>query len=262
MAMGMNCPACGTPAEADASFCVGCGARLEVACPDCGAPNAAGSQYCSICGRGLVAATAAVPPRAADITCPRCQAANTQGVTFCYSCGLPFESDRSPAPAPQPAPAPGRSPVPDSATPHPPMAPATAAPAGFWIRLVAALIDIVVVIAIRLILLAVLPGTSIAEYPEDPDWSRYDNIMLVADALYFTLTVSLFSTTVGKWLLGMRVLKTDGSRVNPLRAFARYVAYIPSTLLLLIGFLMIGFSSDKRGLHDRLCDTMVVRRRR
>ena len=30
-------------------------------------------------------------------------------------------------------------------------------------------------------------------------------------------------------------------------------------LLFFFGFLMIGFSRDKRGLHDRLCDTTVVR---
>ena len=252
MAVGMNCPDCGTPAEADASFCVVCGARLMVPCPDCGAPNAAGSQFCSSCGRGLVAATAAVPARAADVACPRCQASNTLGVTFCYSCGLPLEDDQRVVrpPAAVPGAAPSRQPA----------ASAYTTPAGFWIRLVAAIIDALVVIGIRMLLLVILPGISITEYGEIPEWGRYDNIMLVADALYFTLSVSIFSTTVGKRLLGMRVLRTDGSRVSPLRAFARYIAYIPSTLLLLIGFLMIGFTSDKRGLHDRLCDTMVVRR--
>ncbi len=252
----MNCSNCGAPAEAGASFCVECGSRLNAGCPDCGAANPADSQFCSICGRGLVAATADTPPRPADIACPRCQASNTQGATFCYACGLPLEDDRRPARAPVPSPAT----VPATAIPHAPRGLVSEAPAGFWIRLAAAVIDTVLIIVIRLILLAVLPGISITEYGEIEGWTRYDNILLVADAVYFTLGVSLFSTTVGKRLLGIRVLRTDGSRVSPIRAFARYLAYIPSTLLLCIGFLMIGFTSDKRGLHDRICGTMVVRR--
>ena len=254
----MTCPACGAAAEADANFCVVCGGRLSVACPDCGTANIAGSQYCISCGRGLVPATAATPPRTAAVACPRCHASNTQGDTFCYACGLPLDEGRQRQPSPRatqagaPVPAPGQ----------PPLRTAGAVePAGFWIRLLAALIDIVVLFVVRLLLLAILPGVSIAEYAESGDWVSYDNFFLLADAVYFTLGVSIFSTTVGKRLLRLRVERTDGSRPGPLRAFGRYLAYFLSFLFFFLGFLMIGFTSDKRGLHDRLCDTMVVRHR-
>ncbi|MDA1347455.1 MAG: RDD family protein [Chloroflexi bacterium] len=44
------------------------------------------------------------------------------------------------------------------------------------------------------------------------------------------------------------------------RAVARYFASLLSAALLLIGFIMIGLRRDKRGLHDLICDTVVLRR--
>jgi uncharacterized RDD family membrane protein YckC len=56
------------------------------------------------------------------------------------------------------------------------------------------------------------------------------------------------------------VVRTDGSRVGIGRALARYLAYVPSAIILGGGFLMIAWRQDKRGLHDLICDTVVIRR--
>ena len=87
-----------------------------------------------------------------------------------------------------------------------------------------------------------------------------DAVGFVLDALYYTIAVAAWRTTIGKRLFRMYVVRTDGSRVGAGRAFARWLAYIPSALLLFIGFIMIGLRRDKRGLHDLICDTQVVRR--
>ena len=79
--------------------------------------------------------------------------------------------------------------------------------------------------------------------------------------LYYTIGVSVYSTTVGKRVLGLYVLRPDGSKLGPGRALARYFATILSGLVLFIGYLMIAFSDNKRGLHDEICDTVVVRNR-
>ena len=51
----MNCPSCGRDNAADASFCNGCGTKLELACENCGRGNSSDSVFCAGCGRQLVA---------------------------------------------------------------------------------------------------------------------------------------------------------------------------------------------------------------
>ncbi len=240
---GMNCPDCGEAAVADANFCVSCGSRLSAGCPSCGVGNPDGSRFCRVCGVGLVGATAPTPPRLASLSCPRCRAFNTAGVDFCYSCGLPFdESHWQQAAQPAYRAYPG-------------------VPAGFWIRLLAWLIDLMALIATELAIVAVFPGMSFAEYWDGSEfvWT-FNHISFFLGIAYHTLGVSLFSTTIGKRLLGLYVLRRDGSKISPLRAFCRYLASILSFLILFIGVLIVAFRQDKRALHDMICDTVVVKK--
>ena len=234
-----NCPNCGAAAEGAANYCVRCGSRLASGCPNCGAANQPDSQYCHACGSALTAPGPS-PSRPASVACPRCSSVNEPGTTFCYSCGLPL--DEFGGAAPQAANAVGR-------------------PAGFWIRLLAWVMDTAILAGVQLILLTVLPGTSIESYYTDETfWTTPDSLMAIVGALYYTVGVSAFSTTPGKRALGIYVLRVDGKKVGFLRAFCRFLASDLSGLILGIGYLMIGFSRDKRGLHDHICDTVVVKR--
>jgi uncharacterized RDD family membrane protein YckC len=49
-----------------------------------------------------------------------------------------------------------------------------------------------------------------------------------------------------------------GGKVSYPRALGRFFAKILSSLICLIGFIIAGFDSEKRALHDRICDTRVV----
>ena len=158
--------------------------------------------------------------------CPRCREQNEPGSAYCFSCGLPLDEPEG-----------GKLPLFAAET-----------PAGFWIRVAASLIDLAVLLAVTLVLEAVL---SVGIGPGEA---------LVVQALYYTLGVSIWSTTVGKRVLRLYVLRSDGSKVSGPRAFARWLAYFPSALLLFYGYLMVGFREDKRGLHDLICDTVVVHR--
>ena len=239
----INCPNCGGQAEESANFCVHCGNRMPAACSNCGADNRADSLFCHACGFALGVAPAPALPTA--VPCPRCQASNEPRTAFCYSCGYPLG---------EPAAVQFRPTVPGLTV-------LEGVPAGFWIRLLAWCIDSVLLVALQLLLLTLLPGTSVeAYYSDDSFWTQADSIMAVVGALYYTFGVSLFSTTVGKRALGLYVLRRDGSKVSGLRAFGRHLASGLSVLLLGVGYLMIGVSSDKRGLHDHICDTVVVRR--
>ncbi|OGW61679.1 MAG: hypothetical protein A2V83_02140 [Nitrospirae bacterium RBG_16_64_22] len=68
--------------------------------------------------------------------------------------------------------------------------------------------------------------------------------------------------TLGKRMLGLRIYTADG--VTPIGwgpSFLRFIGYIVSGLIFYIGFIMIAFTERKRGLHDMIAGTYVVRER-
>lgn len=83
-------------------------------------------------------------------------------------------------------------------------------------------------------------------------------LLAILTFLYFFIFHALSGQTPGKRLCGVRVIDGFGERPSFGRALARTAAYLPSALLLGLGFLWIGFDPEKRGLHDRLADTYVV----
>jgi uncharacterized RDD family membrane protein YckC len=77
--------------------------------------------------------------------------------------------------------------------------------------------------------------------------------------LYFFLFTALRGQTLGKHLVRVRVIDGYGQRPSLVKSLIRTAAYLPSLVLLALGFLWIGFDREKRGLHDHLADTYVVR---
>lgn len=66
--------------------------------------------------------------------------------------------------------------------------------------------------------------------------------------------------TIGKWAAGLRILRTNGSRIGIGRALLRhFVGYPLSFITLGLGFLIVAFTSRGRGLHDLIAGTIVVR---
>src|SRR3984893_18282101 len=51
----MLCAKCNNDNPADASFCEGCGAKLELVCPTCKTPASPGARFCKKCGTALPA---------------------------------------------------------------------------------------------------------------------------------------------------------------------------------------------------------------
>ena len=75
---------------------------------------------------------------------------------------------------------------------------------------------------------------------------------------YGVILVSASGTTAGKRAMNWRVVRTDGSRVSFRRAFLReLVKFGP---MLVVNAVVMAFRADRRGLHDLLADTVVVRR--
>jgi uncharacterized RDD family membrane protein YckC len=64
--------------------------------------------------------------------------------------------------------------------------------------------------------------------------------------------------TLGKMALGMKVVRVDGSSLGYGGAFLRWIGSILSGLILMIGYVMAGFRSDKRALHDLIAGSRVT----
>jgi len=133
---------------------------------------------------------------------------------------------------------------------------------GFWIRLVAYIIDAILISLV----LGVVTSIFGLRYMNMDDMSQIDptlNLLSLAVALlYFALMESSErGATVGKMAMGLRVVTSDGKRLSFMNATGRYFAKILSALIFCIGFIMIGFTERKRGLHDMIASTLVIKTR-
>jgi uncharacterized RDD family membrane protein YckC len=103
-------------------------------------------------------------------------------------------------------------------------------------------------------------------YMDMDDMSQIDptvNLLSLAVAwLYFALMESSErGATVGKMAMGLRVVTNDGKRLSFMNATGRYFAKILSAIIFCIGYIMIAFTDRKRGLHDMIASTLVIKTR-
>jgi uncharacterized RDD family membrane protein YckC len=78
----------------------------------------------------------------------------------------------------------------------------------------------------------------------------------LAYGLYF---IRKQDATPGKRILGLKLLRADGSRLSKGRIVGRYFSEIVSAMIFAIGYLMAAFDKEeRRALHDRMCDTRVI----
>ena len=167
--------------------------------------------------------------------------------------------------------------------------------AGFWRRVLAFLIDGIVVAFVAQGVIGILEpliggtdhamfmnfdgGTRTMEYGPGGVPKHYSNngpkfeanfgfrswasfaIFLAVSWLYeAVLQSSKLQATLGKLALGMRVVDTKGRRIGFAQATGRFFASLLSWLLGCIGYLMVAWSAHKQALHDCMAGTLVVRR--
>ena len=79
-------------------------------------------------------------------------------------------------------------------------------------------------------------------------------------ALYMTVLLSITNgQTVGKKLLGIRVLRLDGQRLNWWMAFERAGGYAAGFATGLLGFAQVFWDANRQAIHDRIVGTVVIR---
>jgi uncharacterized RDD family membrane protein YckC len=75
---------------------------------------------------------------------------------------------------------------------------------------------------------------------------------------YIYFPSGAWQATPGKRICGIHIIREDGRRVTAALALGRYLAYIISAIPLGIGFIMVAFTDQKKGLHDMICGTRVM----
>lgn len=115
--------------------------------------------------------------------------------------------------------------------------------AGFWIRLVAAFIDTLVLFIPAIIANLIIP--------------------VVGGLILWIIYKGLFlgnwnGQTLGKKACGIRVVDLTLQPCSMGQAFGRSFAEFVSTVILLIGYLMAAFDGRKQSLHDKMAGTLHV----
>lgn len=135
--------------------------------------------------------------------------------------------------------------------------------AGFWIRFAALLIDGIILFIVQSVLSAVFLGAAQGARPEVllATVGLVYLLSFAISATYESLLIARFAATPGKMAVGLKVVRPDGAQLSIGRSIGRHFAKYISSLILGIGYLMVIWDDQKCGLHDKICDTRVIRAR-
>ena len=153
--------------------------------------------------------------------------------------------------------------------------------AGFWLRLVAVIIDVIIIGCLQSLVFVPLlaaVGLGIAGNMENMDMqdtgdmvgmlgvivaaaSAYWLLAMCIQIFYYTLMESSkFQGTLGKMALGIKVTDMNGEKLDFVKAFLRNLCKVISNFTLLIGYIMAGFTEKSQALHDMIAGTLVVKK--
>jgi uncharacterized RDD family membrane protein YckC len=151
-------------------------------------------------------------------------------------------------------------------------------PVGFWPRVGAFIIDGILTYVVFWILWN--PFARLMGWPEQlqpPDVTGSFNLndfipMILLGMKQTVLSLSLrmiyevwmngrFGATVGKMIIGAKIVRSDGSPLGYKFAFFRFFARLINEFACHLTYLMVAFREDKRGLHDLIVGTRVIYKR-
>jgi uncharacterized RDD family membrane protein YckC len=134
--------------------------------------------------------------------------------------------------------------------------------AGFWVRVLAFIID---GIALGILTAALAPlfgvgmmfDTTANRFEFDYAYSGLNTLL---GLVYFIGFWAWRGQTVGMMPFNMRVVSAEsGERIDVVRGLLRYVGLIISFAVILIGVIWVAFDGRKQGWHDKMANTLVVR---
>ena len=148
---------------------------------------------------------------------------------------------------------------------------------GFWKRLAAAAVDLAVIVPAALLVTLIVGAISGVRLPPSNmrllDIDMWIDLVLAGDPAlvmglslltgiamaYLLIFQILVGRTLGMRLLKIKIIDVYGDRPSPARCVARCAGYLAGVATLFLGFLWMGFDSEKRGLQDWIAGTYVIR---
>ena len=132
---------------------------------------------------------------------------------------------------------------------------------GFWIRVVASIIDAIVTNVLFVwILGTMILGLNLA----DPEGMWSSSAVLVQFVLPIAYVIGFWiamQATPGKMALGLVIVDAEtGQPASPGKYVLRYLGYIVSAVVILIGYIWVAFNPRKQGWHDLIAGTVVVKK--
>jgi uncharacterized RDD family membrane protein YckC len=148
---------------------------------------------------------------------------------------------------------------------------------GFFRRLAAATIDFALILPATAILTWLaskiagvhLPPSNIGLLDLDM-WFDYflraEPAIIMVVAMLFAVTMiyllvfqTILARTIGMRVMGIKIIDWYGDAPSPAQCAVRTLGYFASAATFFLGFLWMGFDSEKRGLHDYIARTYVVK---
>lgn len=126
-------------------------------------------------------------------------------------------------------------------------------PAGFWVRLLASVMDTLIISIPLAIIAYILTG----------NWEN-ENLSGTISTIYsIVIPIVWYGYTVGKRIMKIRIVKVDGSKLGIgamlMRVLVAGLIYIVTLgIAAIVSAFMVGLRQDKRSLHDLIAGTYVT----
>jgi uncharacterized RDD family membrane protein YckC len=118
---------------------------------------------------------------------------------------------------------------------------------GFWIRLVAYIIDAIILGAIQAVLVSAAGNTG-------------QSIAGLISIAYFIGMWGATGQTIGMMPFGLHIVRNaDGGKITWGNAVLRFLGMVVAFVCLFIGVIWIAFDARKRGWHDMIGGTVVIK---
>lgn len=133
--------------------------------------------------------------------------------------------------------------------------------AGFGLRFVALVIDIIIICGVILVVAAPFIGQRFGQMERLILEKIFKLLMFLFVWLYFAwMESSEKQATFGKQIVGIQVTDEKGNRISFDKATARFFGKGLSGLIFYIGFFMAAFTEKKQALHDMLAGCLVIKK--
>ncbi|HVN74354.1 MAG TPA: RDD family protein [Methanoregula sp.] len=199
--------------------------------------------------------------------CPKCGKETDASGKFCQWCGADIESSAPVKPV-------GAAPVEEEG-------PEIGVYAGLGRRFIAWIVDTILILLIGIVVIAffsmangikyayyiVVQHAPVSQLTEagtpdaafTPIIAAFGMLVIIVPWLYYaSFESSRSQATPGKLLMKMVVTDLDGNKPTFARVTLRHFAKFISALIICIGFLMIGLTQKKQGLHDKISGCLVL----